>query len=156
MMKSNWRRAVFVAGLSLCCVAQDRVRVAVVVNPSNPAKNITLPALRDFFQCEKLYWRTGERAMVFTRQAGSPEHQVMLQAVYNMNQADYEKLWVMKQMGGETSCRVTELPSKGILMEGLRSYAGAIGLLREADLTPDMKVLTVNGKRMEDADYPLQ
>jgi hypothetical protein len=137
-------------------MAQDRARVAVVVNQGNPARDITLPALRDFFQCEKLYWRTGERAMVFTRQVGSPEHQVMLRAVYKMNQSDYEKLWVMKQMRGETSCRITELPSKGIVQEGLRTYPGAIALVRDSDLTPDMKVLTVNGKFMQDADYPLQ
>jgi hypothetical protein len=137
-------------------MAQDQVRVAVVVNPSNPARDITLSALRDFFQCEKLYWGTGQRANVFTRQPGSPEHQVMLRTLYSMNQADYEKLWVMKQMRGETSCRVTELPSKGILLEGLRTYAGAIGLVREAEVTPEMKVLTVNGKHIRDADYPLR
>jgi len=47
------------------------------------------------------------------------------------------------------------LPSKGILLEGLHSYPGAIGLIRETDLTPQMRVLTVDGKHLGDTDYPL-
>jgi hypothetical protein len=156
MARASSLRAILLAGLCCFCLAQERVRIAVVVNPGNPARDISLPALRDFFQCEKLYWRTGERAMVFARQPGSPEHQVMLHAIYSMNQTDYEKLWVIKQMRGETLCRVTELPSKGIVLEGLRAYPGAITLVRESDLTPEMKVLTVNGKNLQDSDYPLQ
>jgi len=138
------------------CLAQEGTRIAVVVNPANPATDISLPALRDFFQCERLYWRTGQRAMAFTRQPGSPEYRIMLQTVYRLSQPEYEKLWVMKQMRGESSCRVTELPSKGIVQEGVRSYVGAIALIRDAEVTPGMKVLTVNGKRIQDADYPLQ
>lgn len=149
-------RGALVVLLSSICLAQEGVHIAVVVNPANPATDISLPALRDFFQCEKLYWRAGQRAMPFTRQPGSPEYRIMLQTVYQMNQAEYEKLWVMKQMRGESSCRVTELPSKGIIQEGVRSYQGAIALVRSSDVTSEMKVLTVNGKRMQDADYPLQ
>lgn len=149
-------RGALVVLLCFICLAQEGARVAVVVNPANPATDISLPALRDFFQCEKLYWRTGQRAMPFTRQSGSPEYQIMLQTVDKMSQAEYEKLWVIKQMGGESSCRVTELPSKGIIQEGVRSYPGAIALVRDADVTPEMKVLTVNGKRIQDGDYPLR
>jgi len=57
------------------------------------------------------------------------------------------------QMRDETSCRVAVSPSKGILLEALRA---AIALIREADGTPEMKVLTVNGNRMQDGDYRLQ
>jgi hypothetical protein len=154
-------RAVSLCGvwlLLLCsfCLAQEQMPVAVVVNPANPATDISLPTLRDFFQCEKLYWRTGQRVMAFTRQPGSPEHWIMLRAIYKMDQAEYQNLSVMKQMRGETSCRVTELPSKGILQEGLRSFAGAIALVRVADVTREMKVLTVDGKHIQDAAYPLQ
>jgi len=150
-----WRGTLLVL---LCCLcpAQYGPRIAVVVNPANPATDISLPSLRDFFQCEKSYWRGGQRAMAFTRQPGSPEYQVMLQAVYRMHQAEYQQFWVMKQMRGESSCRVTELPSKGIMLEGLRSYPGAIALLRDSDVTPEMKVLTVDGKRVQDANYPLK
>ena len=142
----------------LCCfcVAKEQMPIAVVVNPANPATDISLSTLRDFFQCEKLYWRTGQRVMAFTRPPGSLEHWIMLRAIYKMTQAEYENFWVMKQVRGETSCRVTELPSKGIVQEGLRSYVGAIALVRVADITGQMKVLTVDGKHIRDADYPLQ
>lgn len=149
-------RASFVVLLCFICMAQEHVPIAVVVNPANPATDISLPTLRDFFQCERLYWRTGQRVMAFTRQPGSPEHWIMLRTIYKMNQAEYENFSVMKQMRGETSCRLTELPSKGILQEGLRSYAGAIALVRVADVTREMKVLTVDGKHIQDAAYPLQ
>jgi hypothetical protein len=156
MVRARVGWGLLLAGTCFLCLSQQGPRIAVVVNRENPATDISLPALRDFFQCEKSYWRTGQRAMAFTRQPGSPEHEMMLQTIYRMTQAEYENFWVMKQIRGESSCRVTELPSKGIVLEGVRSYAGAIALVRDADLSPEMKVLSVNGKHLQDADYPLQ
>ena len=155
MLRIGCLYPILMIALCLSSVAQS-VHIAAVVNAGNPARDISMSALRDFFQCEKLYWHNGPRAMIFTRQTDSPEHRVMLRRLYSMDQAEYEKLWVIKQMHGETSCHVTELPSKGMLLEGLRSYPGAIGLIRESDLTPEMKVLTVDGKHLADSDYPLQ
>jgi len=156
MRNRNLASAVFALALCFSGLAQEPVPIAVVVNPENPIKDLSLPTLRDFFQCEKLYWQTGRRVVVFTRPAGSPEHAVMLHTLYNMNEEEYRKLWVMKEMHGDVSCRVTELPSRGILQEGLRSYAGAIALVRVPEVTPQMKVITIDGKHVRDADYPLQ
>ncbi|HXY04052.1 MAG TPA: hypothetical protein VEI49_10775 [Terriglobales bacterium] len=156
MRRRNLAFAIAVLVLGLPAFAQEAVPIAVVVSLENPIKDISLPILRDFFRCEKLYWQTGKRVVVFTRPKGSPEHQVMLHSLYSMNEEDYQKLWVMKQIRGDVSCRVTELPSRGILQEGLRTYPGAIALVRVLEVTPQMKIITVNGKHVRDADYPLQ
>jgi hypothetical protein len=156
MSRQTWLCTLVVIGLCLQSTAQDRVRVVVVVNPDNPIRDISLPNLRDFFQCEKLYWRNGQLVTLFSREIGSLEHEIMLRALYSMSQSEYERLWVMKQVRGEVSCRITELPSRGILQEGLRTYPGAIALVRETEVTPQMKIITVNGKHAADIDYPLQ
>lgn len=155
MVRLSSLHAILLVALALVGQAQEQARVAVVVNPENPANDISLAMLRDYFQCEKLYWHSGQRAVVFTRQSGSLEHQVMLHVIFGMNESEYQQLWVMKQIRGENSCRLTELPSKGMVQEALRTYAGALSLVKEPDLIPGMKVVTVNGKHMQDADYPL-
>lgn len=156
MKRRTFASTFVVLAFCLSLFAQESVPIAVVVNPENPVKDISLPALRDVFQCEKLYWQSGKRVVIFTRPVGSPEHTVMLHTLYKTNEEEYQKLGIMKQMRGEVNCRVTELPSRGILQEGLRSYPGAIALVRTSEVTPQMKIITVNGKHVQDADYPLQ
>ena len=131
-------------------------RVAVVVNPKNAVTNITIANLREIFQCDRSSWPNGERIAVFSRMVSTPEHDTMLRSIYRMNESDFHQLLVLKQIRGEDSCRITELPSKGMTMEAVRAYRGAIALVRQSEVTPDMKVITVGGKKPEDRDYPLQ
>ena len=58
--------------------------------------------------------------------------------------------------GGEGSCRVTGLPSKGMTMEAVHTRPGALALIRVSDLTPEMKVLSIDGRKPDSPGYALQ
>ena len=78
----------------------------------------------------------------------------MLHSVFGMNESEYQQLWVMKQMRGEfLPAHRTALKRHGAGSATL--YAGALALVKEPDLIPGMKLVPVNGKHMQDADYPL-
>lgn len=153
-MKKNILMLALLLGAAAAAFAQEPV--AVVVSPNNSTTNITIDRLREIFQCDRTTWPSGEHVAVFTRPASTTEHNVMLRSIFRMGESDYKQFWVVKQMRGEISCKVTELPSKGMTIEAVRSFNGALALVRRSDLTKDMKVLSVNGKRPDDADYPLQ
>jgi ABC-type phosphate transport system substrate-binding protein len=130
--------------------------IAVAVNSKNPINNISMLDLRDIFECDRTTWASGSRIVMFSRMSNTPEYDVMLKIIYKMSEGDYRQYWVMRQVRGESSCRATELPSKGITMEALRIYPGAIALIRVSDITPEMKVITVEGKKPDSTNYPLR
>lgn len=147
---------VVVIALSAVVWAAEGERVAVVVSSRNPATNISMAALREIYQCERTSWQTGQKITLFSRAAGSPEHATLLRSIFRMNEPEFNQFWVMKDVRGEGSCRVTNLPSKGMTLAAIQSMPGAIVLVRRSDLTPEMKVLKVNGKDIDDPDYPLE
>jgi ABC-type phosphate transport system substrate-binding protein len=130
--------------------------VAVVVNPKNPVTTISMSDLREIFSCERTSWPSGNRILLFSRMSNTPEYAVMLKTIYRMSESDYRQYWVLRQVRGESSCRATELPSKGITMEALRTYPGAIALIRVSELTAEMKVISVQGKKPDSPGYPLR
>ena len=130
--------------------------IAVVVNSKNPVSRISMSDLREIFSCERTSWPSGKRIRLFSRMSNSPEYAVMLKTIYRMSESDYRQYWVLRQVRGESSCRATELPSKGITLEALRTYPGAIALIRHSDVTAEMKVLSVQGKKPENPEYPLR
>jgi ABC-type phosphate transport system substrate-binding protein len=149
-----------IVALLLCfssaCVYGQSDPIAVVVNPSNPLTNISMAKLRETFQCERTSWPSGERIALFSRYESTIEYTVMLREIYKMSEAEYKQFWVMKQVRGEGSCRVTGLPSKGMTMEAVRSRPGAIALVRVSDVTPEMKVLSIDGRKPDSPGYALQ
>ena len=73
-----------------------------------------------------------------------------------MSEGDYNQFWVMKQIRGETSCKVPGLPSKGMTIEALKARPGAIALIRLSEVTAEMKVLLVDGRKPDNPGYALQ
>lgn len=143
-------------GLCAAYASSQSQPVAVVVSPNNPLNNITMAKLRETFQCERASWPSGERISPFSRFENTLEHEVMLRAIFQMSEADYNQFWVMKQIRGETSCKVTGLPSKGMTIEALKARRGAIALIRLSDVTAEMKVLLVDGRKPDNPAYALQ
>jgi len=130
--------------------------IAVVVPAGNPVGNVSMAQLREMFQCERSVWSSGPRVRLFSRGSGTPEHEAMLRAIYRVSASDYSQMWVMRQVRGETSCKPTELPSKGMTIEALRAFPGAIALIRVSEVTAEMKIVTVDGKKPESSEYPLK
>lgn len=153
-MRTNLTVALLLALAIAGAVAQEPI--AVVVNPINSVINLNMADLRDIFECERTRWPSGERIVLFSRMSDSREYEVMLKTIYRMNEGDYRQYWVMRQVRGQSSCKATELPSKGITMEAVRTYRGAIALIRISEVTSEMKVISVQGKKPDSADYPLR
>lgn len=138
----------------LPCWAQEPV--AVVVNQSSPTTKLTMAKLRELFRCERSNLPGISQIKIYTRPSGTTEHTVMLREIFKMQDGEYRQFFAMKQMRGETDCRVTELPSRGMTMEALRGAPGAIGLVRQSEILPDMKVVSIDGKVPTDPDYALK
>ncbi len=151
------RKKLVVLLLLVLSVAQayDQEPIALVVPANGRVSNISMKQLRDLFQCESSSWPSGHPKL-FSRASGTPEHTAMLREIYRMTESDYQQMWVMKQIRGESWCKPIELPSKGMTLEALRAFPGALVLIRSSEVTPEMKVLAVDGLKPESSGYPLR
>jgi len=129
--------------------------IAVVVNPQNSLSTIQMAELRRVLVGEKRYWTGGATVKLFTRKAGTPEHNALLK-VMGMSEAEYKQYWTSRIYQGEAQTEPIALPSNGMQREALTAYPGAIALIDSADVKPGMKVLKLDGKLPGEDGYPLQ
>src|SRR5216110_1824530 len=103
--------------------------------------------------CSSLIWKTSIR--MAARSRGSRERAAILMDVFQMSEEQYTQYWVAKVMRAESSDSPASLFSHGMIQEGVRGNAGAIGYLDMNDVRPGVKVLRINGVLPGEAGYPL-
>ena len=155
MIKKSLIGSVLLALFAVMIVHAQSERVVIVVSKKSLVASINMSTLRQLFLCERMSWQSGQKVTLFSRSEGTPEHLAMIRSIFNMNESEYKQYLLLKQMRGEESCRVTNLPSKGMSMAAVNDYPGALVLIRASEVTADMKVLVIDGKKPEDPGYPL-
>lgn len=129
--------------------------LAVIVNPENPAKNLTLAELRKIYRGERQYWSANTPVLLLMRSTGARERDVILRFVFDMTDEQYTQYWVAKVMRAEAASQPAPIYSHGMMQEGVRGNAGAIGYVQMSDVRDGVKVLRVNGLLPGDPGYPL-
>ena len=129
--------------------------IAIVVNPSNAVSNLTVAELRKIYTGERQYWKSSSPVILLMRSQGAPERDVILRVVYQMSEDQYTQYWVAKVMRAEASDPPVSLFSHGIVQEGIKGNAGAIGYVRANEVRPGVKVLRVAGLLPGQPGYPL-
>ncbi len=130
--------------------------IAVVVNPGNPATNLTLADLRKIYLGERQYWKASNSVVPLMRAPGTRERQVILRVIFQMTEEQYTQYWVAKIMRAEVSDPPVGLYSNGMVLEGVRGNPGGIGYVSAADVRPGVKVLRVGGRLPGEAKYSLR
>jgi ABC-type phosphate transport system substrate-binding protein len=134
-------------------LAQDQ-EVAVVVNPGNPASNVSRSELRKIFAGEKRTWAGGLSIKLIVRAAGSYERVVLLRLL-GMSENEYKQYWVAQVFHGDAQAEPVTLFSNGMQKEAISAFPGAIALVTMGDIKPGMKVIKVDGLMPGTAGYSL-
>jgi len=156
-MKWKWVAALI---LSWTCVSLGHTAlaqtgdVAVVVNPQNPASNLTIPELRKLFAGEKRSWAGGLSVKLIVRAPGTHEREVLLKLL-GVSESEYKQYWASRVMRGEAQSEPLVLPSLGMQREAMGLFDGGITLVAAENVKPGMKVVKVNGRMPGEAGYPL-
>ncbi|MGH7559094.1 MAG: hypothetical protein ACREMD_15205 [Gemmatimonadota bacterium] len=135
--------------------AQDRA-VAIVVNPSTAVNDISLLELRNIFLGERQFWGDGSRIVLLVRAPVAYERNVVLNKIYRMDESQFRQYWIAKVFRAEVSSGPKIVYSNDMTRQLVTALAGAVGFIAASDVTPAMKVLSINGKLPGDPDYPLQ
>ncbi len=135
--------------------AQDPA-VAIVVNPSTAVNDISLLELRNIFLGERQFWGDGSRIVLLVRAPVAYERNVVLNKIYRMDESQFRQYWIAKVFRAEVSSGPKIVYSNDMTRQLVTALAGAVGFIAASDVTPAMKVLSINGKLPGDPDYPLQ
>jgi hypothetical protein len=152
------RAAIFLSIFSSCfwgsparAQASD---IAVVVNDSNGAGDLTLGELRRCFMGERRSWAVGMPIRLLVRESGTPERKALLKLM-GMSEHEYKEYWIAEIFRGEVDAEPLALPTLALESKALAIFRGAIALVDSSHIEPGMKVLKVGGLLPGEPGYPL-
>jgi hypothetical protein len=130
--------------------------VAVIVNPNNSVKTVTLTDLRKIFAGQKRLWPGGVPIKLIVRASGSRERLTLLRLLA-MSESEYKQYWTAQVFRGDADSEPVALLSFGMVKEAAVAFPGAIALVDAHDIKPSMiiKVIKVDGRMPGDPGYPL-
>jgi ABC-type phosphate transport system substrate-binding protein len=130
--------------------------LAIVVDPSNPASNISMGELREIFLGNRHWWAHDRRIKTIGMDTGTAERETILKKVYKMNDRDLGRYFFFEIYRGAPVTPPHALQNAAQVKRFVANNPGAIGYLRASDVDSSVKVLRINGLLPGDDGYPLR
>jgi hypothetical protein len=132
----------------------------VVVNLKRPESDLPLHALSRFFRGEQRFWENGDRAYPVLPPEDIPEARAsFLASVVKLDQRGFTLLWRNLVFRGDVTDQPISPPDERRAVQSVFAERGAIAIVEGhaiKNLDRVAKILTVNGRSRDDADYPLK
>lgn len=136
-------------------VGEPPPAIAVIVNASVPIDNLSLGELRKVFLGDRQFWSTDLRVTLLVPNPGSPEREALLSRVYEKSETQYRHYWIAKVFRTEVPAAPKVVVSGPMVGDLVRQIEGSIAVVAASVVPQGVKVLKVNGKGIEDPEYPL-
>ena len=130
--------------------------IAIVVHPDTDIANLTLAQLRKIFLADELYWPDRSRIVLLVRAPTAYERTFVLDRIYEMSEADFRSYWIKKMFRAEVPSGPRVVFSNNMAIGLVTAIPGSIAFMRASDVTPDVKVVRIDGKLPEEDGYPLR
>jgi hypothetical protein len=135
--------------------AGNEVALAVIVSPSSKVTNIAMADLRRVFQSERLTDPDGNRLIALNHPPKTADRVGFDWVVMGMDAEGVGRFWIDRKIrGGSGPPRTVE--SLATLRRVVEKLPGAVGYLRPAQLSNEVRAVRVDGKLPEDPGYPLR
>jgi len=135
--------------------AASEQNLAIVVNVSNPTKNLSMAELRKIFLGERSHWPNGRRITLVMIEPGHPERAAVLGLIYQMNEKDFDNHFLHGLFTGEVFVSPKTLATPVGVRKFIFNVPGAIGYLRTSDVDSSVKIVRIDGRFPNDKAYPL-
>ena len=130
-------------------------QIVVVTKKSSTLSELSLRDLKRLYQGDKISAPDGTSLLPLNHAAGSPSRVTFDHLVLKMSPDEVGRYWVDRKIRGQTGAPKA-IPSVDLLRKVVAAMAGALTYLDAADVTPDLKVVSIEGKLPTDLDYPLK
>ena len=135
---------------SLPAAAKD---LAVVVNKSNPTKNVALADLTKLCKATTPKWPDGKDLVLVMRDPTSPEMRLVLQKVYGMSADEVRSLITGANQAHKD--RILIVGSDDAVIKAVETIPGAVGIVDVYSITSGINVVKVDGKMPLEPGYAL-
>ena len=130
--------------------------IAIVVHPDTDISDLSLDELREIFLADQLYWPDNSRIVLLVRAPAAYERSFVLDRIYRMSEADFRSYWIKKMFRAEISSGPRVVFSNNMAIGLVTAIPGSIAFMLASDVTPDVKVVRIDGKLPSEQGYPLR
>ncbi len=141
--------------LTLAARAQEPA-IAIVVHKDAPVDNLSMEELRSIFLADRQFWGDRTRISLLVRAPKSDERTFVLDRIYQMTEAQFRQYWIAKMFRAEIPRGPKIVFSTDMTLDLVVAVPGSISFMRASDVTDDVKVVSIDGKRPSDDGYPLR
>jgi len=133
--------------------SQPGRHLAVIVNRSNPAENLSVAELRNILLGRRTRWPDGRRITVVMRDPGHAERQALLKTVCGMTDSEFEEHLARALYTGEVGAAPKRLATEDGVRKFVFNVPGAIGYLRAGEMDKSVKALRIDGQAPGENGY---
>ena len=130
--------------------------IAIVVHPDTDISNLALDKLRQIFLGNELYWPDHSRIVLLVRAPTAYERTFVLDRIYEMTEDEFRSYWIKKMFRAEVPSGPRVVFSNNMAIGLVTAIPGSIAFMRASDVTPDVKVIRIDGKLPSDDGYALR
>lgn len=137
--------------------AQAKPRpLAIVVNAADPVSNLSFAELRRIFLGEQQYWPDHSKVTLLVRAPTAYERSMVLDRIYRMDEDRFRQYWIGKMFRAEVAAGPKIVYSSEMALSLVSAIRGSITFVPLSAVTPEVKVLRIDGKLPSEPGYPLQ
>jgi ABC-type phosphate transport system substrate-binding protein len=128
---------IFAAALAATCSWGD---IAVIVNPANPLKQISIQQVAEFYLGQARTFSNGEYALIFDHPRDAPLREKFFAAVTGMSPQQVNAYWSRLMFTGQVQ-PPQPLPNERAVLDIVRRNTGAIGYIKASEADATVRVL---------------
>jgi ABC-type phosphate transport system substrate-binding protein len=144
------------AGASQTTPTAGEENLAIIVNQTNTIDDLSLKELRTVLLGERSHWPNGRRITLVMMDPGLYERKAVLRDICRMNETEFSRHFLQGLFTGEVFVSPKTLSTPTGVRKFVFNVPGAIGYVRASDVDSSVKVIRVNGHRIDDPEYPLR
>ncbi len=128
-------------------------QVAIVVNKNNPVNELTQADVQAYFKAAKKHWNNGKAVKLVVFSLSSAAGKAVLDKIYGMSEQGYKKFWLQKVFKGDAKAP-KQKNSVAEVVGFVASEEGALGFIPADQVSEQVKVLKIDGKKPGEGGYP--
>lgn len=130
--------------------------LAIVVHPKNGTTDLTMDELRLIMKAEKKFWAETRNIRILMREKETWERGIILEKVFAMDENAYSRFWLKQIYRGKATAPPAVVATEEEMLKTVRDDVNAIGYADHSHVADDLVVVTIDGKKPSDGDYPLK
>ncbi len=131
-------------------------KVVVVAHGALKQSNVGLAELREMFIGSRRFWSGGERVEIILMTEKGKPRRLSIERVARMSELQFQQHWISQVFNQRATRLPRAAPNRRLTLALVGAIPGAVALVEEGELPPNVRVLAVDGLGSGDEGYPLQ